>query len=482
MGAGHTFGQYATVRREELFEMAIDPLTALSLTKQQATELVARNTPIHLPSLQTLCPWAAGVLATSNYGIVLQSLPALTLTAAEALASHKWGLHLTGLVIASREVGDALATHAGTLEFSDSLKELHSPLLARRIAKDSGEDLRLDGLERLTPEIARALAYYRDNTEVFPSISLNGLRYLSAETAAELVESFWSITLHGLSDGRCTLGDGADAVLAENDECTRRLFVGHDIAGFMSRNYAHRLLRKVIGSLNSADEDGHPLCNYLDLDSISYITKEQAEAICVFDGRSIGLRGLSDIPHDIARTLASWIGQERYVRINPKRLVDPVLANICLHDYSDCEEPDAFFSDCAIEEISPAAAAVFVEAGATLSFPKMRRLSVEVAKTLATTENELRLDGLEVISHEVAIALAEHQHFLSLDGLESISTETAKALAKHQGAELSLRGLASFTPEVAAALAEYKGELHLHELAYPLASAAMELLRRQRGS
>lgn len=301
--------------------MPINMQTAVSLTHEEAAELVALDIPLHLPSLRHLCPYIARRLAAANHGIVLRNLPALTLAAAQAIAPHRWGLHLTGLISISRDVGDALVEHVGTLEFGTCLKELQSPLLAKRIAKQSKWNIVLDGLESLSPDIARALAYDGPRTDLFPAISLNGLRRLSAESAAELAKAFSSVSLTGLAYGSCLLEEGAgEALAAENAYLERVVLVGDDIAAFLARDYPARLLALGIRSLNRLDENREPITTFLDLDSLTSINPAQATAIAAFGGSRVSLRGLRMLTVEAAAALS---GYDQQIEFDPRLTLSP---------------------------------------------------------------------------------------------------------------------------------------------------------------
>ncbi len=302
--------------------MPADLSTLTALTHEQAADLVAMNIPLHLPALQKLCPHIAAKLASANQGIVLRNLTAITLDAAEALAPHKWGLHLTGLVSISREVGDALARHIGPLEFGCALRELHSPALAKRVAKHSHWQIELDGLGTLTPEIARALAYRGRRTDLFPSISLNGLRLLSAETAAELNEHFHTVSLSGLCKGTCVLEDGAGEAIAAAGayDQEKELLIGDDVAGFLSKDYPVQLLTRGIGSLTRPDEDGEPYYDCLELDSLTSLSTKQATALASFDGSHISLCGLKALTTEAALALSKYDNQ---IAFNPAIEMSP---------------------------------------------------------------------------------------------------------------------------------------------------------------
>lgn len=438
--------------------MPVNLLTAEWLDLEQVQELLALDIPLHLPAIQRLQPHIAAGLAEANHGIVLRNLRAITVAAAEALAPHKWGLHLTGLVSISREVGDALAHHVGPLEFGTSLKALHSPRLAARIAEQSEGRIRLDGLESLSPEVARALAYLGYHNEP-SSISLRNLRFLSAETAAELTESVHSVSLPGLSDGRCILGEGAGETLSAAAHHSKKgLHLGSDIAAFLSRDYPERLLAHGIRTLNYPDGEYGDTCRHLDLSSLTTLSLTQARAISEFDGRCVDLSGLERIDPDVVKELAALIAKEKEVYINPKKLTDPVIVITTLRGLGE--------RDCGIEwraeSISPeAAAALSTEEAAyalqscgcdCLLLPSLRALCSAGATALAATPLPLCLDGLTELSPPVARALATHRGpSLRMNGLRTISEASALELAAYQGS-LRLDGIQALSSGAAAAL------------------------------
>lgn len=437
--------------------MSIDPSTAVSLSYQEAAELVALDRPIHLPALKHLSPRIAQMLSSASQGIVLRNLQSLTVAAAEALAPHKWGLHLPELVSISRELGDALAEHIGTLQFGTALKELHSPALAKKIAKQSKWRITLDGLEAISPEIARSLAYRGQRTDLGPAVSLNGLRRLSAEAAAELVEAFPSISLHCLSDSQFMLEQGAVEQLAEADAL---LIDPEDAADFLCQDYPAHLLAKVMNSLHNQRDNGWPSCNFLNLSSLTSLSTTQARAICEFGGDYIDLSGLEEIGPDLARELPILRDTNREITINPKNLTDPALVSVALRGLTEGE----YYWEWAAEILSPEAAAALAseEAAAALRsrlhydlvFPRLRTLNYGVASALAATRLPLHLNGLVDLPPEVAKALAGHRGpCLAMNGLRTIDAAAASEIANYHGT-LELGGITSLSPAAARALGQ----------------------------
>jgi hypothetical protein len=440
--------------------MAVDFAAVEFITPEHARHLVGLDIPIYLPSLKCLCPAAAQLLGRANHGIILRGLPALTVAAAQGLVQHKWGLHLTGLTSISRDVGDVLSQHNGTLVFGTALKQLNSPKLATRLAEQNKWNISLDGLVSLSPEMARALACHRDDgTDSTPHLSLNGLRRLSAETATELAEGFKSLSLQGLSTGELLLESGAeDALVLWSTYAQMQLLVddGPDLSGFLSRNYSPALHQWGVESLNRVvDEEGKRKWHYLDLDGLTSLNTQQVEAISEFDGDWVYLRGVRDIPPEIAKKLAAISNTDRRVFINPRRLTDPVVAGLYLDAMRTEREVVLEGGDSAIEEVSLDAAAELVQLNADFVFSGLPTLTADLAAILADIAGDLHLEGLQQISVDVASALANHRGKLFLDGLTAISTDAAKALASHSGKGLSLTGLKTLSNEAAVALSLY---------------------------
>jgi len=96
-----------------------------------------------------------------------------------------------------------------------------------------------------------------------------------------------------------------------------------------------------------------------------------------------------------------------------------------------------------------------------LSLNGISDLSEEAACALARHPGELKLQGLKDIPVGVAKALASHEYSLYLNGLSNLDAATASGLAAHKGGCLALCGIEKLSDEAAAAISEYKGELLL---------------------
>lgn len=101
--------------------------------------------------------------------------------------------------------------------------------------------------------------------------------------------------------------------------------------------------------------------------------------------------------------------------------------------------------------------------GGVLSLGGLQDLDADLAAALADHVGQLLLDGLTTLDREAARALARHRGGISLNGLASVDRETAALLATQRG-RLALGGLARLDPQVAEALTPHGHELQLDGL------------------
>ena len=146
-----------------------EDLKPMSLTVEQAKEIVAGKNVELLQSVTELSVDVAQVLSQySKSDLRLPRVQAITPEVAKALAPSKTTLSL-GLRTITPEVARALATRPKGM-------------------------LALDGLDKISVEVARELAQFRGK------LTLNGLRTLSREVAIELAKHHGKFTLFGLTE------------------------------------------------------------------------------------------------------------------------------------------------------------------------------------------------------------------------------------------------------------------------------------------
>jgi hypothetical protein len=212
---------------------AQETCTLTTLTVEQAREIAASKpklsyelygTFVSFDGLTTLSPEVAEVLITIKHPLSFNGLTDLSPETAAALAKQtrlphsgaiegKTGhadLRLNGITRLSPAAAEALAAHQGKL-LLHSLETLDSLPLAQKFAREPGE-LRL-GLTMLSPAIAAELAKNRgENISRFASIlRLDNIERLSPEAAEALAAHEGVLVLNGLT----TLEPAVAAALAE---------------------------------------------------------------------------------------------------------------------------------------------------------------------------------------------------------------------------------------------------------------------------
>jgi hypothetical protein len=453
---------------------ANDPRRLPALTPQQATELVAQAKPLQLMvtelspevaeilaglphelrfnALTSLTPEAAAALAKRNGPLLLQKVAALTPATAAALAMHRHEINLPGVTVIGPDEAAALAPHAGLLvlgvtELSDDtaaalakhvgdivlngLPALTSLPLAERIGKQTV--VRLGGVKRITPEIARALnppvdlqdkaLGYRwidiGLTELSPEagaaivasrhgFGMHSLESISPEAAAGLASPFTNMRMWGLK----TISPATATALAKTRGILDIRMFGPELPDDTARAFA-----------SQADKGGWPA---IDFGGLKKLTVPEFAVIVV--GRANlhgGLGGVAELSDDVARALA------------------------------DCKDPLKPLPSLTSLTSAPLAAKYAGQPG-DVTFKKLASIPDDVAAALATHKGKVDLSGLKSLSVPAARACAAHEGTLVLDGLEEIGDEAAAALAKAIG-PVSLKGLKQVSPAARAALAANAG-------------------------
>ena len=333
----------------------IDPAGAKTLTVEQATELLKQPNSLRLSVmdlspevavvlakykgelrfevLTTLSPEAAAALATREGQIDLPKLTALSPDVAKALSAAKGALNLSGVKDLPTNVAEAISAHAGELslgvsELSDdaaaalakhqgelrlrSLKSLTSLALATKLGQQ--ESMFLDGVTKLTPEIAKALCppVNRNRgwltiglTELPPDvaaaimagrthISLGRLESISDEAAATWAGPFANIRLFGLK----TLTPAAGASLAK----------GSGI--FDIRNFGPELSDETAAAIaKQMASGGHRMIDFNGLKKLTSPALAVAVLSRYGQGPHSSLNGVAEITDDVAKALAESKGK-----------------------------------------------------------------------------------------------------------------------------------------------------------------------------
>jgi hypothetical protein len=197
--------------------------TLSALTPEKAREVVAGKLPtktdltgsfVRFDALTTLTPEVAAVLAKVQTPLAFNGLTEISPETATVLAKHPPNpqpgsahLRLNGIERLSPEAASALAAHEGKLLLY-SLERLDSIPLAQKLARDWGE-IRL-GLTELSPEIAAELAKHRGTHDpkrpglrrwdgAASILRLDNIERLSPETAEALAAHEGLLVLNGLT-------------------------------------------------------------------------------------------------------------------------------------------------------------------------------------------------------------------------------------------------------------------------------------------
>jgi beta-lactamase regulating signal transducer with metallopeptidase domain len=301
--------------------------------------------------------------------------------------------------------------------------------------------LPLNGITKLTPDVAQALAGYSKGPLI-----LNGLTTLSDEAATALAQHKGHLFLDGLT----TLSAEAATALAQNEAN-----LSLDGLTTLSTEAAKAL----------AQHKG----SYLSLNSLTTLSAEAAQALAQHKG-DLSLNGLTTLSAEAAKALAQHKGD---LSLNGLTTLSAEAATALT------QHKCALFLNGLTTLSAEAATALAQHEGRKLALDGLTTLSAEAAKALAQHKgNRLDLNGLTTLSDEAAKALAQYKRELSLDGLTTLSDEAAKALAQHKGA-LFLNGLTTLSAEAATALAQHKGVLFLDGLTTLSGEAATALAQHE---
>jgi len=427
--------------------VAADPARAKTLTLEEAAELVRKPNGLRVnvtelspevaailaqykgelqfEALATLTPETAAVLATRESSIGLPKLTTPTPAVAKALAASKGALHLSGIKVLPANVAEELAAHTGQLvlgvtELSDeaaaalakhrgnlrlgSLKILTSLVLAERLGQQ--EWLFLDGVTKITPEIAKAICPPENRVKYKNHVQLYiGLTELPADVAAAIMAGRGHISMGSLE----TISDEAAAAWS-GPFANIRLFG----------------LKKLSPAAGAS------------------LTKGSG----IFDIRGFGPELSDETAEAIAKQMAA--GPHRMVDFNGlKKLSSPPFAVAVLRRYQ--QGPHSTLNGVA-EVTDDVAKALAEYKGSLNGLPSLTSLkSAALAAKYAAQPGDLKLAKLTTISDDVARALATHKGKLDLAGLQTLSDEAAKALSKHEG-EVVLTGLTMLSESAAGVL------------------------------
>lgn len=219
---------------------------------------------------------AKAIVAQQQGTLSFKSLSELDLGVARVLSQYKGELRLDGLTRISPEVALALSEQPkGANLCLNGLTEL-SPEAAGALATRPGGMLSLNALTSVEPDVARELS------NVKGKLTLNGVTQLSVESARELANHRSKLTLFALPE----ISDEAGEALAEH----RGTFLLNGLTRLSSPVLVESLLKK---------NDG-----FLGFKKVETITDGVAAVLGAYDGKKpISLEGLTALPPTSATSL-----------------------------------------------------------------------------------------------------------------------------------------------------------------------------------
>jgi formylglycine-generating enzyme required for sulfatase activity len=220
--------------------------------------------------LTTLTVEQAKDIVAHHKGVLsFKNLPEVDLDVARVLCQYKGEVRLNGLRRLTPEVAEMLSRQPKAANlFLNGLTEI-TPEVARALAVRNGGMLSLNGLTEMPPEIARELA------NVYAKLALGGVRHLSVESARELAKHRSKLTLMGLPE----ISDDAAEALSIH----RSTFLLNGLTRLTSPVLVQSLLSK---------SDG-----FVGFKAVETMTDEVAAVFAKYDGtRTYALDALTELP------------------------------------------------------------------------------------------------------------------------------------------------------------------------------------------
>jgi len=325
-----------------------------------------RNHPPDTRRLSNLSTAMAEELAWYTAPLRLDGLAEISDPAAQALAKHRepdhendedYALYLNGLTALSERAASSLGPHQGYLC--------------------------LDGLAVLSPECARLLVKGR----VY-SLSLNGLSRISPEMAVALVDRSW---FNKMSGERWHFELGKELGMRPPDKASYSDMVRHLRPGRLHLDGVVDL------SEESAMALGSSLWLGIYLNGLKAITDAAASKLAQLHG-PVELNGLADLEPGVASALARLRGN----------LYLGGLSDISIETAEALSRHDGYLSLDGIGEITEELAIALSKHSGSLSFRSLQRISDEAAYAISISASILLFEGLQNVTVEAARHLMRH--------------------------------------------------------------------------
>ena len=220
------------------------------------------------------------------------------------------------------------------------------------------------------------------------------------------------------------------------------------------------------------------------LDSLRIISSDVAESLSKFKGKKLSLKGLVDFPDAkggelLAKKLAEMSGAFYSISFPNLKKISVEVLNLLLKNDGGIE--------LGIEELTTGIASALSQYKGNkecnrnkISLCRLYRFQDDALDELLKFKGDLHLDNITELSESVAGKLSKFNGGISLSGLYKIDSKIAGFLGSHPGDFLSI-GLSELKdPLVAQELAKYKGCLDLPEI-QSISDEAAEALTKFKG-
>ena len=373
--------------------------------------------------------------------------------AAKLLALHwKEGLNLDGLRKISPQVAAILAQSQGVSLRLKSLTTMDDSVAAA-LAAYKGE-LYLDGLTELSDAAASAFSDFRGTC-----FSVWQMSKLSQEAASSLAAIPGELKMSGWPMSTLSPETASALARANRNVWLKNLTALDDqAASALSALHGNLEMDKLESLSECACAALSKHKGTLSLNGVKSLSDAGAAALAPHEG-PIFLLSLVDISESGRNALKNALGVGKDVVLSGEALA--VMGDVwTLYSKRFTE-----IEDEVLEEIS---SQIFSDPPG-LDLSGLRTISPDLASTLAAIdgsvhqENRVLLRGLKALSPEAAANLAGCQATLDLSGLEKLPDDVAEALSNHRGC-LYLDGLTELTESAAGFLARNKGLLRLNGL------------------
>jgi len=472
---------------KEILEYRLIPIEDFGSMTPEAAELYAEKGEftIHdggsknLAWINELSSEVAEKLPTNRYGydgLELNQLTELSVDSARALARNEGeNLSLNGLSSLSPEVAEALAGYGGNLSLHGicSLDEK----TAEALSSFSGESINLPSLTEVSEEALIKLATSESH------LSLYGLQTLSEKVAEALVSKNRILNLRGLVE----ISDATASILSRNPQ-----------------NYLNEKIDKQIKAAEKKALESTAVIPKADLSKIRKLIKTD-------EGEKLALA---------CQLLESFEASEAdYVRLFPKTVIyrllntwdpkawDALWDTLIQHRKTEVllieqvtkrlksvpsewslrnkrfEDANAMFSNCKESTLIHCVKCtdpLYTDTDCGMRLNAIKELSDEAAESLSKHKGtSLFINGLKKLSDAAAESLSKFKgKYLDLNGLTELSAAAAKSLSKHEGT-LELNGLTELSDTATESLSKYEGTLKLNGLTELSDTAAKSLSKHE---